>query len=601
MSDEAAGKPDPHRASLSSTLRQILSRPVDRMAILFIAVSATAASFGETIVLIVISLAALRLSSDAATAVDLPFGIPIDELGTPLLLGFGAIILGFRLAALLANSYLAARLAESVLYRWRTRLFSAFQTAPWEMQAAQDEGYLQTITQTYVGRVNTMLQQLASAITAGISFATFVVGAFILSPIAALGLFGFGAALFLALRPLTKVVKGLSTAQSVAAKEYARLLGEASGMSLEHRILGSGKAVAAQLDHQLRLQKAAARRQKTLQAMTPQIYTGIGYFAILGGIAVASQMELADVAVLGAIVLMMIRSLGYGHSFQGTTQAVAASEPFAREMLEIVAELEHRSPRYGPVSKGVVERIELRDVSLGYQAKTVASGIDLRIKSGESIGIIGPSGGGKSTLALTLLGLLPPVKGEYLVNGISSTDFSRDWWQRNLSFVPQQPLLFDGTVAANIAIYRPDLSRSEIEAAARAAHLGGELDEWAEGLDYRVGPRGGRLSGGQRQRICIARALIGRPSVLLLDEPTSALDTSAEDSITDVLRELRHSCTMVVIAHRLSTLAFCDRVLLVVDGSARELGTGLELQDQHDIQELMASTRDQASESRDRP
>jgi len=580
---------------LIALISRILARRVDRLGLLFIGVSATVATFAETTVLVVMSLASLRLSDDSSAAADLPLGLPLDELSTSKLLIVGLVALVVRLLVLLTNAYVSARIAASVLYRWRRRLFLAFQNARWKTQAGLADGFMQTVTQTHVERVSEMLQQLAIAVTAGISFATFVLGALLISPLAALGLMAFGATLFLLLRPLTVLVQRQSTLERAAASEYARLLGEASGMSLEHRILGSSAAIGQHLEDQLRNQTHAARRQQTLQRMTPQLYTGIGYMAILGGLGVAGRLDPAQVAVLGAIVLMMIRSIGHGHTFQGTTQAVAAAAPYARELLETVETLESSSGIYGHAADPPVLSLELRDVCFGYEGHHVADGVNISIEAGESIGIVGPSGGGKSTLALTLLGLLHPLEGDYAISDVPAQQYEQSWWHKNMSFVPQQAALFDGSVRDNILCYRTGFSDDAVEAAARSAHLSNELDTWPSGLDHPVGPRGGQLSGGQRQRVCIARALLASPSVLVLDEPTSALDGSAEDSITEVLSDLRYSCTLIVVAHRLSTLAFCDRVLLVEDGAVTEIGSGADIQDRaknHLLSEPSSNTPD---------
>lgn len=564
---------------LSSAVARILARRRDRLALVLVGVTATAATFAETTVLLVISLGALRLSGGTIASAELPLGLPLDELDTTSLLLVGGAALAVRLILLLFNSYLAARIATSVLYRWRNRLLRAFQGAPWAMQAQMDDGYMQTVTQTHVARVSGMLKQLSSAITAGMSFATFVIGAIAISPLAAIGLIGLGVALFLILRPLTKLVQSYSSTERTAAIEYARLLGEASSMSLEHRVLGSSESAASDLDQELRTQRQAALWQQVLQRITPQVYSGVGYIAILAGIGFGSDLPPGEVAVLGAIALIMLRSIGYGQAFQGTVQGIAAAAPYTRELLDTVATLESSSRQYGETTETGVESVEFRNASFGYESHAVASGVNLYIAAGESIGVIGPSGGGKSTLALTVLGLLPPLDGEYLISGSPYEGFAESWWHDNMSFVPQQPALFDASVRENILCYRSGIPDREVESAARAAHLSTEMDAWPTGLDHPVGPRGGQLSGGQRQRVCIARALVGSPSVLVLDEPTSALDGFAEDSITEVLSDLRNSCTLIVVAHRLSTLAFCDRVLLVEHGQVTEIGSGADIQD----------------------
>ncbi len=555
-------------------LARVLDRRLDRLALLLVALTATVATFAETGVLFVISLTAVRLSDEEIRAVDLPFGVPLDELSNTFLLGAGATALVVRLIALSSNAYVAARVTQSLIYRWRRRLFLAFQSAQWRTQSSEKDGALQTVTQTHVARVGNMAKQLTSALTAGISFVTFLVGALLISPLVALGLFVFGASLFLLLRPLARLVRSLSTAERRASNEYSRLLEEASAMSLEHKAFGTGETVAALLEEQLDLQARAGVRQRTVTALAPQIYTVLGYGAVLAGLAFATRLNLDDVAVLGAMVLMLIRSIAYGQTFQATTQAIAGAQPYAVELLETIARLDADAIENRVGDHQQISTIELRDASLGYEGARVCQGVNLKISAGESIGVVGPSGAGKSTLALTLLRLLPPLEGDFMINDRPVEEFARSWWHRTVSFVPQQPALFDGSVAENIAFHRNGIAPTEIESAARLSHLGAAMESWPNGLDHEVGPRGGHLSGGQRQRVCIARALASQPQVLILDEPTSALDSTAEASITDVLSDLRDECTLVVIAHRLSTLTFCDRVILIEGGSVIEIGSG---------------------------
>lgn len=568
------------RRGLMRAMGKLLERRIERVALIAVALTATLASFAEAMILVVISLGGLRLSQDVAAPVNLPLGLPLDELETRLLVVAGLILLVLRLGVLLFNAYIAARLSEVVLYRWRRRLFQAYQNTAWEVQSNVDEGYLQTLTQTYVNRVAMTLQQLTRAITAGTSFTTFVLGAILISPIAALGLAGFGAALYAALRPFTRTIRRYAEGQKTASREYARLLAEASSLSLEHRVFGVEDTIERQVDGQQRLMVKLRTRQLTLQSFTPNLYVGIGYAVILVGLIVANRMEIAEVASLGAIVLLMIRSLGYGQTFQNTSQSLASAEPFIFDMFEGIQQFESRATDFGDVDPGAFRSLRFEHTTLQRGDATVLPDVDLTIRAGEAIGIIGPSGGGKSTLALALLRLIEPTSGQLTINDTPSAQCSSNWWRRNIAFVPQDPHLFDGSVLQNIAFHRDEVSRSEVTTSAMNAHLAQELDSWDLGIDHPIGVSGGRLSGGQRQRLCIARALAGDPAVLIFDEPTSALDRAAEESITSVLADLAGTRTLIVIAHRISTLQFCDRIISIEGGRLTELGSGQDLVDQ---------------------
>ena len=198
--------------------------------------------------------------------------------------------------------------------------------------------------------------------------------------------------------------------------------------------------------------------------------------------------------------------------------------------------------------------------------------VSFRIRAGEHVGIAGATGGGKSTLLDLLMGLLEPDEGAILVDGRPLDSVSRPAWQAGLAHVPQTIYLAVDSIAANIAFPRraEDMDRERLEAAVRAAQLESFLAGLPDGLDTYVGERGVRLSGGQRQRIGLARALYRRPRLLILDEATSALDEATEAAVLAALQELRKDLTLVTVAHRATTLAACDRLILVDRGRVTE-------------------------------
>jgi ABC-type multidrug transport system fused ATPase/permease subunit len=226
--------------------------------------------------------------------------------------------------------------------------------------------------------------------------------------------------------------------------------------------------------------------------------------------------------------------------------------------------------------------VELRVSSLQYRYPNTRSLVinipNLRIASGESLGIVGSSGSGKSTLVDLLIGLLTPSDGMIVVNGRSIADNPRPWQDR-IGYVPQHVYLMDTTIRRNVAFGLPESKISDelIKEAISQANLDAFVLSLPHGWDTVVGERGVRLSGGQRQRLGIARALYGRPEVIVLDEATSALDAETEREIVDSFREIARERTLIVVAHRTSTLAYCSRLIrldggrIVQDGSFDEV------------------------------
>jgi ABC-type multidrug transport system fused ATPase/permease subunit len=198
--------------------------------------------------------------------------------------------------------------------------------------------------------------------------------------------------------------------------------------------------------------------------------------------------------------------------------------------------------------------------------RPVLRDVSLHLTAGEIVGIVGPSGSGKSTLVQILLRLREPTSGDYLAGGRDVRSLALHDWYKRVSFVPQDARLIAGSVADNIKFFRDDIDDAAVERAAKLANLHDEIELMEARYATSVGERGSALSGGQRQRLSIARALAGQPDLVVLDEPTSSLDVRSEALIRDTIRDLAPAATVVIIAHRMSTLEMCDRIMVVLGG-----------------------------------
>jgi ATP-binding cassette, subfamily C, bacterial len=227
----------------------------------------------------------------------------------------------------------------------------------------------------------------------------------------------------------------------------------------------------------------------------------------------------------------------------------------------------------GPVNPIDLESgVEFRDVSFRYDKEDgnfVLNGIELFIKARETTAILGPSGGGKSTFADLLIGLLTPDKGQILIDGKPLEGNLLHSWRRSVGYVPQESLLFHETLQDNMRWASPESSEEDIWKALKLASAMDFVKALPERLKTVVGDRGVRLSGGQRQRIALARALLRKPALLLLDEATSNLDAENEERIIQALQELRGTMTVVFISHRQSAVQCSDRVVVIEGGRVR--------------------------------
>ncbi len=283
-------------------------------------------------------------------------------------------------------------------------------------------------------------------------------------------------------------------------------------------------------------------------------------------------------AFLAYITRFYTRSESMIRIFSNIQRAAAS----AQRLFEILDRTPSVPEPTKPVLPGrVAGRVELRDVRFKYGTREVLHGINLNIAPGEMVGLVGPSGAGKSTLINLVCRFFDVASGSILVDGTDIRSFPVADYRSNIGIVLQDPFLFYGTVAENIAYGKPGASRAEIVAAARAARAHEFILRLSDGYDSLVGERGQSLSGGERQRISIARALLIDPRILILDEATSSVDSETERDIQAALETLIQGRTTIAIAHRLSTLRRANRIVVVEQGNIVETGTHHELLHAH--------------------
>lgn len=313
-------------------------------------------------------------------------------------------------------------------------------------------------------------------------------------------------------------------------------------------------------------------------AFTPTLevlgLVGVALAVGYGAKAVASEPELsAKLLSFLAAALLMYQPL---KALSGTFSLVMQGLGAAQRLFEIADE--KAPPDEGLEAKPLAEALVFEDVRLSYDGEREAlKGASLTVPAGKRVALVGSSGAGKTTVFSALLRFVPISGGRVRWDGAELSLLKPSSLRAQLAWVPQEPVLFSGTVRQNLLMGRPEASEVELWEALRRAHAEGFVRALPKGLEEPVGERGSRLSGGQRQRLAIARAFLRRPSVLLLDEPTSALDAASEKEVQAGLLELMEGRTTLVIAHRLSTVRDADLIYVLEHGRVVEQGTHAEL------------------------
>jgi ATP-binding cassette subfamily B protein len=290
------------------------------------------------------------------------------------------------------------------------------------------------------------------------------------------------------------------------------------------------------------------------------------YFCIGG------SMSLLYCIMMTISSFVIYESLDIMAGFSALIRSVSICVDQANDILSI-PEMDIEGAEITPASHD----IELKNISFAYENRTIINGVDLKIPEHTTTAIVGPSGGGKTTLTSLMARFWDVKSGEVLLGGKNVKEYSFDSLMRNFSFVFQRVYLFEDTIANNIRFGEPDAPMEKVIAAAKKARCHDFIMELPDGYDTVIGEGGGTLSGGQKQRVSIARAILKNSPIIILDESTASIDPENEHLIQGALTELSKGKTVIIIAHRLATIRHADRIVVIADGKLLEQGTHAEL------------------------
>ncbi|QNF95888.1 ABC transporter ATP-binding protein [Janibacter sp. YB324] len=510
-----------------------------------------------------------------------PVSLRVDP-STTFVIAIGLALL--RAALQLVLAYLPAQMSARVLADLRGQLFETFTSAAWPVKSTERDGAFQTLMMQNASYAALTVISMGTGLTALIMFVTIAVGAFVQNFVAAAVFLVAAIGLFLALRPLSRRLRRHAKRLSAENMTFSNTVQEVVLMAEETEVFGATPAFRAGLHDRIRSVQAPYVRTRFMSIALPGLYQSVAMLLLVVALMVVALVGAGELAALAAVILLLIRALTYAQQIQSSITAIDERVPFLNHIADALDRYGDHPQQDGETPLEDVEVIALSHVSLAYKSGVdVLHDVSFDLHRGEAIGIVGPSGAGKSTIVQVLLRLRDPHEGALLVNGTDARAFRRADWQRRVAYVPQSSQVIWGTVRDNIAFFRDWLTDEAIVAAAKRAHIHDDIMSWDHGYDTVIGQRVNAVSGGQRQRICLARALVESPDVLVLDEPTSALDARSEELVQASLVEIKRDTMTVLVAHRLSTLAVCDRVVVMSDGRVSALGSHAELIEQSEF------------------
>lgn len=532
----------------------------------------------------------LAIAADPGYAAGVPAVKKVLEAigarpGANLIMGAATLLIAAAFASTILRlllTWVTQKFAFGLHHDIVMRLFGRTIRQPYELYVKQNSSeVIAALDKVYFVIAGILAPGVQAVTSAGIALCIGVF-LFVIDPVAALVAGASFGLLYLGLsiaanRTLRRVSAGLADVRVQRVKAVQESLG-----GIRDIILDQSQAV---FERKLGSEDNRMRRLLILSqfiGLSPRLIVEGAGITLVAVMAVWFSLQpggvLGAIPVLGALALGAQRLLPL---LQSVYLGWSGYAVHAHNLNDVVTFLNRpvstaRALPEGQTIKPFGDRIELRDVAFGYSPDALAlRNVNLVIRRGERIGLIGKTGSGKSTLVDLLMGLLRPTRGEVLLGGDRLDEANLSNWQAQVAHVPQSIFLSDESIAGNIAFgsSEEEIDMARVRQAAERADISSFVEQLPAGFATKVGERGIRLSGGQRQRIGMARALYKRATVLILDEATSALDEQTEAAIMESVAKLDRDLTVVLIAHRLSTVAMCDRIYRLEEGSIVQSGS----------------------------
>lgn len=479
-----------------------------------------------------------------------------------------------KTALMFIFSYISTKIVAAFEFDTRARLFRKALFTDWPYLLKQKIGHLENTLMLDVRMTAKLMQEFASLILDLTAFSMYAVVAVGISWRITSITLAVGFVVFIVSQLFMSKARKFTKQQIVLNKMIAHHVNEhISGLKtikaarVERDVADKGEKFFENI-------KEITLRQSVMKHLLGSFMSPLSILFIVIVFAISYVQPGFSLAIFAATVYLIQRIFIHVNSAQKSIHIINDFLPHFVNVASLENKIEkNMETDAGERNFSFENEAAFKDARFAYEERTpVLKGISFAVKRGEFMGIIGPSGAGKTTVVDLLLRLFQPQSGEILLDGIDIREIKLSEWRRNIGYVSQDIFLLNDTVAQNIKFYDESITRADIERAAKLANIYEFIEGLERGFNTVLGERGIRLSGGEKQRIVLARALARKPAILILDEATSALDAESEALIQKALERLKGGVTIIAIAHRISTIMKADKLLVLEEGKLREEG-----------------------------
>jgi len=501
------------------------------------------------------------------------------DFSLKFILIFITLLFILKAITLIICSFIRVKITATYEEQTRNKLFGKTLKANWPYLSKQKLGHLATMVRTNVGVSAILLGTISTSIMTISGLIVYITIAINISLNITLFTLAFGGLLLLFVKPI--MYRTRKMAQEVASinKHVAHYVNEnILGLKAIKSLLVDNKIVEKGKDYFQKL-KNFKIKITLLRTIPNALMQPVSLVFVCVVFAFAYKTPGFSFAIFVPIMYLIYRIFQYIEKIQGNLHSINEAAPYLKDVLKFETEADKNKEEIkGTKSFTFNNNLEFKNVSFSYNSdKIVLSDLNFEIKKGQMVGLIGPSGVGKTTIVDLILRLLSPTQGMILVDNQDISKINIYQWRKNIGYVPQDIFLINDTIFNNIKFYDDSISDEQIKKATKKANIYDFIQTLPNKFSTIIGERGIFLSAGQRQRIVIARILARNPKFLILDEATSALDNESEIKIQKAIENLRGKITVFIVAHRLSTVKNCDNLLVLEKGKIIEKGTPNQL------------------------